>query len=112
MHKIHISQKWTYKKIYAQKMLINSDFFYNRSVTTVFPLWPACPPVDLDRHVNQMSLDSTVFFLFFFFGDKIYKLKIFKNLPLAKNRYSQNFWKPAICKNKYLQSTVFLSLQK
>ena len=71
-------------------MLVNSAFFWNASVATIFSSSPACLSVDRGRNNSQMSLDSIAFFWFFCLWVEIYKLEIFKSLPFTKIKYSRN----------------------
>ena len=80
-------------------MLVNSAFFQNQSIATVFPLWPAPLSFDLDRNNSQISLNSTVFFLFFF--------RSFQKLAIRKNKYSRNTIFSAR-KNKFAQKLIRL----
>ena len=97
MEKIHISWKQVHKKN-AQNFLANSAFFQNQSIATVFPSWPACLSVDLDKNISRMSLDSTDFSYSFFLKAEICKLKIFKNLPFAKISTGEIFKNFPFCK--------------
>ena len=76
-------------KKYVQKTLVSSAFFWNQSIATVLPLWPACLSVDLDRKINRISLDSSLFLILFSLGLKFINLK-FSKISICKNKYSRN----------------------
>ena len=84
MHKIDISQKEIHEKKCAKFFLVNSGSlcinqqqeFFHRDLP-VFPLI-------LIETLAERPLIQLSFSYFFFFGTKIYKIGIFKNLPFAK----------------------------
>ena len=80
MHKIHISRKWMQIKNMHKKCWV-IQLFLESINNNSFPIMNCLSFVDFDKNINQMSLDSTVFDLFFFSG--------VENVKFSKTYHSQ-----------------------
>ena len=86
---IFLENRYTKRKKICTKR-VGSFSCFLESIATGFPLWLSCLSVDLDRKIIQISLDSSVFFLFFFLLGWKLLTRNFQNFAFRKNKYSQN----------------------